>query len=160
MPECLRRPTPARRASRRLLRRTCPRRADAPWQAGSRRGAVAVEFALVLTLAFLIFFAAFEFCRVAMIRHTVDNAVYEGARRGIVPGGDAAAVAGTARRILSAVGVQDATVTVHPTAITRTTDRITVHVRVPLDSNSFVPANFFRGKVIDRSLSMRREGAR
>ena len=126
----------------------------------ARRGAVAVEFALVLTLAFLFFFAAFEFCRVAMIRHTVDNAVYEGARRGIIPGGDAAAVATTARRILSTMGVRDATVTVLPSTITRTTDQVTVSVRVPLDSNSFVPSNFFRGKEIDRSLSMRREGVR
>ncbi len=45
-----------------------------------------VEFAIVAPLLFLFFFAAMEFCRVAMIRHTADNAVYEGCRVGIIPG--------------------------------------------------------------------------
>ena len=54
-----------------------------------RTGAVMVEFVIVAPLLFLFFFAAFEFCRVAMIRHTADNAVYEGARIGIIPGATA-----------------------------------------------------------------------
>ncbi len=40
----------------------------------ARRGATLVEFALVVPILFLLFFAAVEFARVAMIRHTVDNA--------------------------------------------------------------------------------------
>ena len=51
-----------------------------------RRGAAMSEFAIVAPLLFLFFFAAFEFCRVAMIRHTADNAVYEGCRAGVIPG--------------------------------------------------------------------------
>ncbi len=45
-----------------------------------------VEFAIVAPLLFFLFFASMEFCRVAMIRHTADNAVYEGCRVGIIPG--------------------------------------------------------------------------
>src|SRR6056297_515601 len=51
----------------------------------SRHGVAVVEFVFVATIAFVLFFAAFEFCRVAMIRHTADNAVYEGARCALPP---------------------------------------------------------------------------
>src|SRR6056297_620277 len=126
----------------------------------SRHGVAVVEFVFVATIAFVLFFAAFEFCRVAMIRHTADNAVYEGARRGIIPGGRVEDVSNTTRRILRSVGVDDVRVTVTPATIARDTENITVAIRIPLDSNSLVPTNFFRGKVIGRSLTMRREGNR
>ena len=58
----------------------------------NRRGAAAVEFAMTAGLAFFFFFAALEFCRVSMMRHTVQNALYEGARIGIVPGATASDV--------------------------------------------------------------------
>ena len=54
--------------------------------ASRRTGAAMVEFAIVSPLLFLFFFGAMEFCRVAMIRHTADNAVYEATRVGIIPG--------------------------------------------------------------------------
>ena len=50
-------------------------------KAQCRPGATLLEFAVVVPLLFLCFFAAFEFCRVAMIQHTADNAVYEGCRK-------------------------------------------------------------------------------
>lgn len=128
--------------------------------AAARHGAVAVELAIVTTIAFVFFFAAFEFCRGAAMEHTVNNAVYEGLRSGIVPGGDAAAVAQTSRRVLSTVGIDDARITVTPALFDHSTDRITVEIQVPFDSNSIVPTNFYRGKVIERSLTMRREQSR
>ncbi|WP_236624603.1 TadE/TadG family type IV pilus assembly protein [Rhodopirellula sp. SWK7] len=123
-----------------------------------RTGAVAVEFAVVAPLLFLFFFAGFEFCRVAMIRHTVDNAVYEGARRGIVPGGTNAEVRAETERVLSTIGLQNFTLNVTPAVIDDDTDDVTVRLTVPLDVNTFVPAQFFVGKEIQRELTMRREG--
>jgi len=125
---------------------------------GSRRGAVAVEFAIVAPLLFLFFFAGFEFCRVAMIRHTVDNAVYEGARRGIIPGGTAGEVRTEAERVLSTIGLSSFNLQVIPAVIDDDTDEVTVRVQIPLDANTFVPASFFVGKQLDRELTMRREG--
>lgn len=119
-----------------------------------------MEAAFVVAIGFIFFFAAFEFGRVAVMEHTVDNAVYEGLRRGVIPGGDAATVAQTSRRILATAGIEDARITVTPAHIEPATEYITVEIRVPFDSNSFVPTNFFRGKVIERSLTMRREGTR
>ncbi|WP_153558967.1 TadE/TadG family type IV pilus assembly protein [Roseimaritima sediminicola] len=135
--------------------RRCLRR---PLGKPARAGVTAVEFVFVATIAFVFFFAAFEFCRVAMIRHTVDNAVYEGCRRGIIPGGTAADVSATARQILATIGVDNARITVTPSTITEADRDVSVQIRVPLDSNSFVPTNFFRGKTVQRSLTLQREG--
>jgi Flp pilus assembly protein TadG len=118
-----------------------------------------VEFAIVAPIVFAFFFAAFEFCRVAMIRHTADNAVYEACRVGIIPGATATEVRGEAQRILATVGITNATLSVIPSSIERDTQEITVEVLVPLDDNSFVPPKFFGGKVISRQLTLRREGA-
>ncbi|TWU04670.1 TadE-like protein [Stieleria varia] len=117
-----------------------------------------VEFAIVAPLLFLFFFAAFEFCRVAMIRHTVDNAVYEGCRVAIIPGGSAADARQKSQQILATLGLSRADITVTPATITRDTADITVRISVSLDDNSFVPNQFVAGKSIVRELTMQREG--
>ncbi|MFG0265011.1 MAG: TadE/TadG family type IV pilus assembly protein [Rhodopirellula sp. JB055] len=124
----------------------------------ARQGAVAVEFAIVVPLLFLFFFAGFEFMRVAMVRHTIDNAVYEGARVGIIPGGTNAEIQAEATRILGTIGIDDFTLEVEPANITDATQDITVRVTVPLDRNTYVPADYFLGKELQRELTMRREG--
>ncbi|MEM6365928.1 MAG: TadE family protein [Planctomycetota bacterium] len=117
-----------------------------------------MEFALVVPIVLMFFFGGFEFCRVAMIRHTADNAVYEGARRGIIPGGTRGEVVAEATRVLSTIGIRNAAVDVTPGRIDDDTEELTVSVTVPIDSNSFVPAQYFIGRVITRQLTMRREG--
>lgn len=118
-----------------------------------------VEFAITLPIVLLFFFAAFEFCRFAMLNHTVDNAVYEASRRGIVPGATAAQVETTARNILSTLGINSATVTVTPNNIVKTTPEVTVAIVVPFNQNSFAPTRFFTGATVQRSLTMQREGS-
>ncbi len=125
-----------------------------------RRGAAAVEFAVVAPLLFLFFFAAFEFCRVAMIRHTADNAVYEGCRAGIIPGASAADAQAEAELIMNSLGVTNVAVTVTPATIRRDTPEVTVRLQVPLDENSFVPNQFVAGRSIVRELTLRRESIR
>ncbi len=124
-----------------------------------RRGTALVEFAIVAPLLFFFFFAAFEFCRVAMIRHTVDNAVYEGCRDAIIPGGTAANAQGKAQDILGTLGLSVESVVVTPAVIDDNTTDVTVTVTVDLDSNTFVPPQFTAGKKIVRSLTMQREGS-
>lgn len=119
-----------------------------------------VEFAIVAPILFLFFFAAFEFCRVNMIRHTADNAVYEGARVAIIPGATAAEAEAEARQILNSLGLTNVSVTVTPATIRRDTEQVTVRALIPLDQNSFIPASFTNGKSIDRELTMTREGVR
>ena len=46
-----------------------------------RKGVAAVEFALAATVLFLVVAVSIEFSRMNMIRHSVDNAAYEGRSR-------------------------------------------------------------------------------
>ncbi len=123
-----------------------------------REGAALVEFAICVPVLFLMFFASVEFCRVAMIRHTADNAVYEGCRVGIIPGATSGEVTVEAERVLSTVGISDATITVTPGVIDSDTEEVRVQVSVSVDSNSFLPTQYFSGQTIDRELTLRREG--
>ncbi|MDM4017367.1 TadE family protein [Roseiconus lacunae] len=116
-----------------------------------------VEFAIVAPVLFFFFFAAFEFCRVAMIRHTVDNAVYEGCRDAIIPGATANMARTRAEAILGTLGLNGYDVTVTPAVIDNTTPEVTVEVDVRLDANTFVPPQFTGGRRITRVLTMQRE---
>jgi len=125
-----------------------------------RNGAALVEFALTVGLAFFFFFSALEFCRVSMIRHSVENALYEGARKGIVPGATPSEVQATSTRILRTIGITGATIDVLPAVIQNSTPEVSVRIRLPLDRGLFAPAFFFIGKSLDRTLVMQREGVR
>jgi hypothetical protein len=118
------------------------------------------EMAITSGLVFFFFFVALEFCRVSMIRHSVENALYEGARQGIVPGATPANVRDTARAVLSRIGVSGATIDVTPAVIVNSTPEVRIRIQLPLDRGLFAPAMFFVGKSLDRTLVMQREGVR
>lgn len=123
----------------------------------NRLGATAVEFAICSPILFLFTFASLEFSRVNMIRQTVENSVYEGCRRGIVPGATAADVADAAQFVLNATSISGAQVTVDPTTITEDTTNVSVSVVVPINENSWVAPLFFSGTQISSNLTLRRE---
>ena len=122
-----------------------------------RRGVVTVELALTVGLLFFFFFAAFEFCRVTMIRHTIENAVYEGARKAVPPGGSADDVRQEVRKILRTVGVRSSRIAVDPEVIALGTPRVSVTVEVPIDGNLYLPAMFFKNRTLIRGITMQRE---
>jgi Flp pilus assembly protein TadG len=122
-----------------------------------RSGAVIVEFAICVPILFLFFFAALEFSRVNMIRQTIENAAYEGSRRGIVPGATADDCRNAAQLVLNTVATNNAQITVTPSVITPDTSQVTVAISVPVDSNSWVTPFFFKNKTLSNSMTMRRE---
>lgn len=122
-----------------------------------RWGVVVTEFAICAPLLFFFFFAALEFSRVNMIRQTVENAVYEGSRRGIVPGATADDCRNSAQVVLNSISVSDATVTVTPSVIVPNTSSVTVAISVPLNSNSWVAPFFFRDRAVANSMTLNRE---
>ncbi len=122
-----------------------------------RAGAVAVETALTLPILFIVVFASFEFARAHTLLHTADNAAYEGARRGILPGATSADVEKTTRDVLRCVGNKDAKVTVTPSQITPDTKEITVDIEIPMNTNGFVTGMFFRDKSIHGHCMLKRE---
>lgn len=108
-----------------------------------RRGAVTVEMAVTAPILFLLLFAALEFASMNNMRHSVDNAAYEAARRGIVPGATTAAVVNEANTIMGYVGARNATVTVVPNAFDDNTPELTVTVSVPIAGNGWVTPFFY-----------------
>jgi Flp pilus assembly protein TadG len=124
---------------------------------GQRSGAVVTEFAICAPLLFFFFFASLEFSRVNMIRQSVENAVYEGARRGIVPGATADNCRASAQAVLNSISATGATIDVAPTIITKDTPEVTVSVAVPVNNNSWVFPVFFADKTISSSMTLRRE---
>ncbi len=118
-----------------------------------RLGATTVEFAFVASIIFGTFIAAAEFCRLSMMRHTLDNAVYEAARKSIVPGATATEIESQAKDILSTLGIRNANVSVDPRVITDETEFVTVNVSLPLAESTFIPVK----SNMSRSLKMRRE---
>jgi Flp pilus assembly protein TadG len=126
-------------------------------RASTRFGAVVVEFAICAPILFLFCFASLEFSRVNMIRQSVENAVYEGSRRGIVPGATADDCRASAQVVLNSISARDATITVTPSVITKDTPEVTVAVAVPVDSNSWVIPVFFKDKTIASSMTLQRE---
>lgn len=124
---------------------------------GRRRAAVTVEMAITLPVMFLVVFGAVEFGRMNMLRHTVDNAAYEGARKAIVPGATAAQAEAEARRVMDTIGTKGVTVTVTPPVIHLDTRQVNVRVTVDADQNGFIANTFFRGKQLTGNVTMNRE---
>lgn len=104
---------------------------------GARRGATAVEFALVLPVLFLFAVGIVEFSRVSMLRHVVDNASYEACRAVIVPGANVTEAEAAAGEILQRFGIRDATITVSPNPIGEETAAVTVLVEAPALTNGW-----------------------
>ena len=123
----------------------------------TRSAAVVVEFAICAPILFLFFFASLEFSRVNMIRQSVENAVYEGSRRGIVPGATADNCRASAQAVLNSISARDAVINVTPAVITDNTTEVTVSVAVPINNNSWVMPVFFGDKTIASAMTLRRE---
>ncbi len=116
-----------------------------------RVGAHAVEFAFAAPILFFFVMTSFEMARMHMVRHTIDNAVYEGCRRGLVMGSTSTDVTNRVNSILMAGGVRSPT-----TTSTITSDAVTVTTSVSMNNNSWVAPVFFKDKNINVSLTLNR----
>ena len=84
----------------------------------ARRGGVAVEFAVIAPLVFLLIFATIEFGRGMMIVHTMEEAVRTGCRMAIVEGTTQSEVESTVQTLLNSNGVVNYTLSFTPNPIT------------------------------------------
>jgi len=148
---------PQKRAMRQLHSPATYRRRNVCAGRRTRRGAALVEFALTSGLLFLIVLAAIEFMRVNTIVNTSENAAYEGARTGIVPGATAADAIAAAQSMMDVIGTRSAVISVEPDTIATDTKEITVTVQVPLNANSFIAPHFFLGKTLTKACTLSRE---
>ena len=132
----------------------CPaRQAFSP----NRRGAVAVEFALVAPMFFLFLFAGIEFGRLNMLYHAVDNAAYEAARYTIVPGATASEGRVRAYEVLHKFGIRGGNVLFTPDPLAPSDDELTVTVNVSLDQNAWIFPRFTGGRNVQGVSKLRTE---
>src|SRR4051812_6968031 len=134
----------------RIVRRS-PKRA--------RSGAVAVEFAITAPVFFVFLLAAFEFGWLNVLRHTADNAAYEGARAAMVPGATAADGKTKANNILNIVGARGATVNITPAVISPSTKEVTVVVDMPMSKNGLIVPRFTSKTTLHSVSTLRTERA-
>ncbi len=76
-----------------------------------RRGATAVETALVISIALLFLFGIVEYARLLFFLHVADNAVREGARYAVVHTGDGTTTAQVQSVVTNAMNGQQSALT-------------------------------------------------
>ena len=117
-----------------------------------RVGATAVEFALVCPILVITFWVSLEFCRVHMIRHTMQNVVYEAARRGLVPATKNADIKAAAVAMMNAVAVSNPDVTV-----TQTADEVSVRMSVEYSDAAWLAPIVFQDSTLRAAIILTKE---
>jgi len=125
-----------------------------------RRGAAAVEFALVAPLFFLLLLGMIEVGRAIMVQQILTNASREGARRAVLDGATDSEVTTSVTTYLTNASLPAATVT-FPQGNPQDAgfgDPVEVQVVIPFSQVSWVPAPFYlNGANLTASTVMRRE---
>jgi len=111
----------------------------------NRRGAAAVEFAIVAPIFFLMVFGMIEFGRMVMVQQVLTNASREGARIAVLDGATKALVVSKVNTYLTSAGISGATVTTTPSEPNTAAygEPVTVNVQIPFSSVSWLPAPMF-----------------
>ncbi len=126
----------------------------------NRRGAAAVEFAVVAPLFFLMVFGMIEFGRMIMVQQVITNASREGARMGVLDGATAASVQSAIQTYVQGASVQGAQVTVNPDPPSSAGygEPVTITVSVNFNQVSWLPSPMFLGgQTLSATTVMRRE---
>lgn len=125
-----------------------------------RRGAAAVEFALVAPLLFMLFLGFIDVGRAIMVKNLLTSAARDGARQATLDGSTVAGVQGQVTDFLAGAAIAGVTVSVSPSPLdmAQIGDPVTVTVCVPFSSVSWLPSSFYFGGVtLDSTVVMRRE---
>ena len=124
-----------------------------------RRGAAAVECAVVAPLLVLISLGTIEACSMIFLRQSLEISAYEGARVAIVPGTTDQNVVATCLTIAGVRRVQDTTVTLTPSNVSAQPygTIIKVSVTAPCASNALLPPWFYAGRVVQGEVQMMKE---
>lgn len=140
-------PAPARVAGHKLAKK-------------KRRGAAAVEFAIVAPVFLLMIFGLIEFGRLVMVQQVITNASREGARTGVLDGATTSNVQTVVENYLQTAAISGATVTVtpNPPSSAGFGQPVTVNVAIGFDNVSWMPSPFFlKDATLTSTSVMRRE---
>lgn len=108
----------------------------------TRKGATAVEFALVFPIVISFFAAIIAFSQAVLLRDTSQYAAYMSAREGINLYANRETVVAAAEEALATMRVRNPKIMVSPTVIEKTTEKVTVSVEIPFSDNAWIGAGF------------------
>jgi len=125
---------------------------------GDRKGASAVEFAMVAPAFLLIIFFCVEFARISMMRNLSQNAAYESARTVITEGATNQDAIDRANLILSRLRTNGATITVNGgEQIDFATTQVTVRIEIPMSDNALVFPQLYNNKLLVSEVTLNTE---
>lgn len=125
-----------------------------------RKGAVAVEFAIILPLLITLVFGIIEFGRTMMVQQAMINATREGAREASLPDATITSVKTVVVDFLSdaAINVAADDISVSPDPSTAVNnEQITVSLTLPYDNIRWLPGRYLNGVELNASTRMRSE---
>jgi Flp pilus assembly protein TadG len=124
-----------------------------------RRGVAAVELAICLPMVVMLVLGSIEACSMIFINQSLCVAGYEGMRIAVRKGGTSAEAIAGCNELLSARGVQAATVSLSPTNVSGLSSGtlMTITVTAPCGDNSILPSRFFRGRTLTATCTMVKE---
>ncbi len=127
----------------------------------ARRGAAAVEFALVAPIFFALILGTVEVGRLIMVQHILTNASREGARLAVLEGTTLSEVQTALDDYMANSSISGASLTVTPSSLSNAVSGgpITVTVSVPFSQVSWISSPWLlREMTLSASTLMRREG--
>lgn len=124
-----------------------------------RRGAAAVELAVMLPVFLIILFGTIETCTMIFLQQSLEIAAYEGARVAIVPETKDSDIIDSANALLLARKVKSASIAVSPTDFQNAPygSFIRVSVSAPCSSNAMLPLAFYGSKTLTATVEMMKE---
>jgi Flp pilus assembly protein TadG len=128
-----------------------------------RRGASAVEFAVVAPVFFAIIFGMIEVGRGLMVMHQLNNAARAGCRAGAIEGKATSDITAAVVACLTAQGVNSESVTVQvndvseDASLAQASDEITVKVSIPVGKVTWVPGGSYLQGSLSGQCTLRRE---
>jgi Flp pilus assembly protein TadG len=126
-----------------------------------RRGASAVEFAVIAPVFFMLIFGMIEYGRLIMVQQIITNASREGAREAVLDGATSATVRTDVSNYLQGTSINPDNVTITfntSPAAAAAGDPVTVTLQIPFDQVSWLPGQWFLGDTVLRAqTTMRRE---
>lgn len=127
-----------------------------------RRGAAAVEFAVVAPVFFLLVFGMIEYGRMVMVQQVITNAAREATRVAVLDGSTTATVKTAAINAMAGakitIATSNVTVSPDPPSGAKFGDPVSVTVTVPFNQVSWLPSPMYLGgKSMTATTVMRRE---
>ena len=125
-----------------------------------RRGASAVEFALVAPVFLLLLLGMIEYGRMVMVQQVITNASREAARNAVLEGATHTSVVSVANTYLTSGSVDNADITIVPynPEDAEYGDPVTVTIDVDFSEVSWLPSPMYLGgKTMTATTVMRRE---